>query len=239
MEDLRSYSANSLRHLLIKSAEGVRMPYRLYVPPNYNAMQKYPLVIWLHGSDAIGTDNLKQITGYNDGGTRVWTTHWKDFPALVIAPQSYERYWSLQPSPLPAEEPLIMKTVAALEEEFGVDPNRIYLTGQSMGGFGVWAFLERRPDFYAAAIVLCGPASSGMISEAHTIARVPVWVFQGAKDDVVSAENARSMIESLRKAGGRPLYTEYRDLGHLIGPTAFAESGLLPWLFAQRRNLQQ
>jgi len=73
------------------SKEGTRMPYRLYVPPNYDAKQKYPLVIWLHGSDAVGTDNLKQITGYNDAGARVWTEHWKDFPTLVVAPQSYER----------------------------------------------------------------------------------------------------------------------------------------------------
>jgi poly(3-hydroxybutyrate) depolymerase len=50
------------------STDGVRMPYRLWVPPNYDAKQKYPLVIWLHGSDAVGTDNLKQITGYNDAG---------------------------------------------------------------------------------------------------------------------------------------------------------------------------
>lgn len=105
-----------------ESAEGVRMPYRLYVPPNYDARQRYPLVIWLHGSDAIGTDNLKQITGYNDAGTRVWTLHWKDFPTLVVAPQSYERYWSLEPSPLPAEEPLVINILATLEREFDIDP---------------------------------------------------------------------------------------------------------------------
>jgi predicted peptidase len=219
------------------STEGGRMPYRLYVPPNYDVSQKYPLVIWLHGSDAIGTDNLKQITGYNEAGTRIWTAHWKDFPTLVVAPQSYERYWSLQPSPLPAEEPLVMNIVAALESEFDIDPDRIYLAGQSMGGFGVWAFLERRPDSYAAAIVLCGPVGPPMISEAHTIARIPVWVFQGAKDDVVSVADVRSMVESLRKAGGQPRYTEYPNLGHVIGTASFAESGLLPWLFAQKRTV--
>jgi len=221
------------------STEGVRMPYRLYVPPNYDAKQKYPLVIWLHGSDAIGTDNLKQITGYNDAGTRVWTVHWKDFPTLVVAPQSYERYWSLQPSPLPAEEPLVMNILAALEREFNIDPDRIYLAGQSMGGFGVWEFLEQRPDFYAAAIVLCGPVGPGMISDAHTIAHIPVWVFQGAKDDVVSVAGVRSMLESLRMAGGHPRYTEYPNLGHVIGPASFAESGLLPWLFAQKRDVRR
>jgi len=175
-------------------------------------------------------------TGYNDAGTRVWTVHWKDFPTLVVAPQSYERYWSLRPSPLPAEEPLVMNILAALETEFDIDPDRIYLAGQSMGGFGVWEFLEQRPDLYAAAIVLCGPVGPGMISDAHTIAHIPVWVFQGAKDDVVSVADARSMLESLRKAGGHPRYTEYQNLGHVIGPTSFSESGLLPWLFAQKRN---
>jgi len=220
------------------STEGVRMAYRLYVPPNYDATQKYPLVIWLHGSDAIGTDNLKQITGYNDAGTRVWTVHWKGFPTLVVAPQSYERYWSLHPSPLPAEEPLVMNIVAALEREFDIDPDRIYLAGQSMGGFGVWEFLEQRPDFYAAAVALCGPVGPGMISDAHTIAHIPVWVFQGAKDDVVSLADVRSMLESLRMAGGHPRYTEYSNLGHVIGPASFAETGLLPWLFAQKRNVR-
>jgi predicted peptidase len=221
------------------SAAGARMPYRLYIPPNYDARQQYPLVIWLHGYDAIGTDNLQQITGYNDAGARIWTVHWKDFPTLVVAPQSYERYWSLQPSPLPPEEPLVMEIVAALQKEFGIDSDRVYLVGQSMGAFGVWAFLERRPDFYAAAIVLCGPVGPPMISEAGAIAHVPVWVFQGAKDDVVSVHDVRSMVESLRNAGGHPRYTEYPHLGHVIGRAAFAERGLLPWLFAQKRNARR
>jgi predicted peptidase len=214
---------------------GTRMPYRLYVPPSYDTEKKYPLVIWLHGSDAIGNDNLKQITGYNDAGTRVWTLHWKNFPTLVVAPQSYERYWSVLPSPLPPEEPLVVEIVAALQKEFSIDSDRIYLAGQSMGGFGVWAFLERRPSLYAAAIVLCGPVSPAMVPEAPGIAHIPVWVFQGAKDDVVSPTDARSMVELLRKAGGRPRYTEYPNLGHVIGPAVFAEKDLLPWLFAQKR----
>ena len=76
-----------------------------------------------------------------------------------------------------------------------------------------------------------------MISGAPTIAHIPVWVFQGAKDDVVAVAGVRSMLESLRKAGGHPRYTEYPNLGHVIGPTSFAESRLLPWLFAQKRTV--
>lgn len=78
-----------------------------------------------------------------------------------------------------------------------------------------------------------------MISDAHTIAHIPVWVFQGAQDDVVSVADVRSMLESLRKAGGHPRYTEYPSLGHVIGPASFADGGLLPWLFAQKRDARR
>jgi predicted peptidase len=215
--------------------DNVRLPYRLYVPPKYDARKKYPLVIWLHGSDAIGNDNLKQITGYNTAGTHVWTKakNRDNFPAIVMAPQSYERYWSYPGLKEPIrEEELVFETIAAVQKEFSIDPSRIYLVGQSMGGFGTWVYLGKRPDFFAAGIVLCGPAVPTVVPR---IAHIPVWVFQGAKDDVVPMVNARSMVYSLRKVGGQPRYTEYPDLGHVIGPATFAESELLPWLFAQKR----
>jgi predicted peptidase len=213
----------------------VPLPYRLYVPSKYDPKTKYPLVIWLHGSDAIGNDNLKQITGYNTAGTQVWTTpkNRDSFPAIVLAPQSYERYWSFPGLKEPIrEEQLVFETVAALQKEFSIDPDRIYLVGQSMGGFGTWAYLGNRPDFFAAGVVLCGPAVPTVVPR---IAHIPVWVFHGAKDDNVPVANARGMVESLRKEGGQPRYTEFPNLGHEIGPATFAERDLLLWLFAQKR----
>jgi predicted peptidase len=215
--------------------DNVRLPYRLYVPPKYEASKKYPLVIWLHGSDAIGNDNVKQITGYNIAGTRVWTTakNRDSFPAIVLAPQSYERSWSFPGLKEPIrEEQLVFEMIAALQNELSIDADRIYLVGQSMGGFGTWAYFGNRPDFFAAGIVLCGPEVPTVIPR---IAHIPVWVFHGTRDDNVPVTNARRMVESLRKEGGSPRYTEYPNLGHEIGPATFAESELLPWLFAQKR----
>lgn len=213
-----------------------RMPYRLYVPPGYDSRKRYPLVVWLHGSDAIGNNNLSQIAAYNTPGTQVWIRpdHQRDFPAIVVAPQSAERYWAI---PLlkeaTLEERLVFEIIAALQQEFSIDADRIYLAGQSMGGFGVWALLARRPDLFAAGIVLCGP---GVPIVVERISHIPVWVFHGAKDDRVPVKDGRGMVELLRKAGGQPRYTEYPDLGHAVGRAAFNEKDLLPWLFAQRRS---
>src|ERR1700675_804348 len=76
---------------------GNKMPYRLFVPANYDASQKYPLIFWLHGAAGRGSDNLKQISGGNENGTHVWTTpaNQAQLPAFVLAPQCLEdRFWS-------------------------------------------------------------------------------------------------------------------------------------------------
>lgn len=213
---------------------GARMPYRLLVPADYDPHKSYPLVVWLHGSDAIGSDNRMQISGYNTAGTQVWTDpdNRKRFPTIVVAPQSAERSWSMLLKQQTVGERSLFELIAALQKEFHIDPDRIYLTGQSMGGFGVWALLARRPDLFAAGVVLCGPAVHQAVARTP---QIPVWVFHGAKDDVVLVGDARNMVEGLRKAGGHPRYTEYANLGHLVGPAAFNETELLPWLFRQKR----
>jgi predicted peptidase len=218
------------------AADQVRMPYRLYVPPTYDASKSYPLVVWLHGSDAIGNDNLQQLTGYNTPGTLVWTLpeNQAKFPAIVIAPQSYERYWSMPSLKKPIrEEEVVFEMVTSVQNQYNVDPGRVYLVGQSMGGYGTWAYLGRHQGFFAAGVILCGLATPNLVPQ---IASTPVWVFHGAKDDTVAVDDARRMVELLRKAGAQPRYTEYADIGHEVGPAVFAEKELLPWLFSQRRS---
>ncbi|HEY2108735.1 MAG TPA: hypothetical protein VGH17_02475, partial [Candidatus Acidoferrales bacterium] len=71
------------------SLGGEIMQYRLFVPPGYSAAKKYPIVLWLHGANGRGSDNLRQISGGNFLGAHVWTTaeiQDKD-PAFVLAPQ--------------------------------------------------------------------------------------------------------------------------------------------------------
>lgn len=120
-----------------------------------------------------------------------------------------------------------------LTERFPVDRSRIYLTGMSMGGFGVWEALARRPAQFAAGVVVCGGADP---ATASTIAHVPVWVFHGDQDTDVLPQRSREMVQALRRAEGSPRYTEYADIGHDSWSLTFRDPQMVAWLFAQRLN---
>src|SRR6267143_3876439 len=139
--------------------QGNKMPYRLFVPANYDPRQKYPLILWLHGGAGRGSDNLKQISGGNENGTHVWTTpaNQAQLPAFVLAPQCPEgRYWSEpETNEISPDLQMALDILVSVQKEFSIDPDRIYLAGQSMGGLGVWALLQAQPDRWAAALVLC------------------------------------------------------------------------------------
>lgn len=218
------------------SPSGETMPYRLFVPPSYDAARKYPLVLWLHNAMARGSDNLLQISGTDYPGTHLWTTPEAQakFPAFVLAPQVTDtKAWARPHADTPPVSiRLALEILNAVENDYAIDLDRVYIAGQSMGGEGVWAALAARPGQFAAAIALCGYGEPWMIDR---IAKTPVWTFQGADDDIVPVEHARQWIAALRKAGGAPKYSEYPGVGHQVWDKAFAEPDLLAWLAVQRR----
>lgn len=211
----------------------VTMPYRLFVPPGYDAKQKYPMVIWLHGAGGAGTDNRLQIAGDQVSGTHAWTrpAMQAQHPAFVLVPQS-PGAWGTMAGQLGPETRLVVEILESLKREFSIDPGRVYLTGQSNGGYGVWSLITQRPDLFAAGVPLCG---GGDPRRAPVIVRLPIWAFHGDKDDVIPVTESREMIAAIRKAGGQPRYTEYKGLDHNIWTRTFKEPELATWLFAQHK----
>ena len=108
----------------------------------------------------------------------------------------------------------------------------LYVTGMSLGGYGTWDIIGRRPEAFAAAVPICG---GGNISKAPLMVKTAVWAFHGDQDELVNVSESRRMIEAIKKAGGEPRYTEYKGVGHNSWERAFAEQDLLPWMFAQTR----
>ena len=221
------------------------MPYRLFRP---EATGKLPLVVYLHGSGGTGDDNEKQLGLGNIFGTRVWLLpeNQKKFPCYVLAPQTdrgWARYDLSQQNEGPAKvlpglgdgSRLALEIIDAVRREFtqSIDERRIYVTGQSMGGAGVWNIIAGRPRFFATAVPCCASVST----EDGTVAiDTPVWAFHGDSDKTVPVSVSRDRIAVRRKAGGHPLYTEYAGVDHNVWQWAYTEPELVKWVFAQRRG---
>ena len=128
---------------------------------------------------------------------------------------------------------LVMEILDSLDKELPIDPDRRYVTGLSMGGFGSFDLCVRRPNGFAAAVPICGGART---ENAAKIAHVPLWIFHGGADPVVPVELSRNIVEALEKAGASPKYTEYPGVGHDSWTKAYQEPELVDWLLGQRRK---
>jgi predicted peptidase len=129
--------------------------------------------------------------------------------------------------------PELMEMLDAVIKETGADPQRIYLTGQSMGGVGTWGLLAAHSEKFAAAVPVCG---YWLAEDAAKMAAVPIWTFHGAKDQTVPIDGTRNMEAALKAAGATPKYTENPDDAHGSWEPAYATAELWDWLFEQRRK---
>jgi predicted peptidase len=213
------------------------LPYRLYVPRDYDQSKKYPLVLFLHGGGGVGTDNLTQIQGGNGALINMFTRKETQsaYPCFVVAPQAgppngWLEYDYKTPSP---DLLLVLDLLVNLRDTFSIDTNRLYIVGQSLGGYAIYALVARQPALFAAAVPICG---GGDPSQGARLASVPFWVFHGAKDETVEVQESRRMVAAIRKTGGNAQYTEYAGEGHLIWQRVVGESRLLPWIFSQTRH---
>ncbi len=233
-QDVDGFAARSF-----KSTNGVTMLYRLFIPSAEARKKALPLVVYLHGAGGIGDDNLKQISGGNATGTHVWTTPdaQRRHPTYVLAPQLPQGApWGAPGSDaLSSHAEALVQLIAALTREFLVDPDRVYLTGQSLGGQGTWDIISKRPDLFAAAVPLCGDGNPSRVAAAR---RLPIWVFHGAQDPLVPVTGSRDLVAALRAVGSPVKYTEYPDVGHDVWTRAYLDPALADWLFGERRTIR-
>src|SRR5262249_38953743 len=139
-----------------KGLHGRTMPYRLFVPENYTRQKRYPLVLFLHGGGGSGDDNLKQIQGGNGFIIDLLVKHESqaEYPCFVLAPQSPQQEgWIEHDSITPTDQlQRALELIDHLVKSFSIDTTRLYVLGQSMGGFGTFAIITMRPTMFAAAI---------------------------------------------------------------------------------------
>jgi len=221
--------------------QGATYRYQVYVPPDYTPDRPWPVILFLHGAGERGTDGLRPTHTGLAGAIR-W--HRERFPAVVVFPQVAwpDSFWA------GAAETIALQALDAAAAEFRGDPDRVYLTGLSMGGFGTWRTAAEQPDRFAAFVVAAGglpdplpvgapaavPDPHGYV--ASRVAHLPAWVFHGGADSATLAD-ARLIVEALRRLDADVRYTEFADAGHDESwQRAYDDPALWQWLFAQRRS---
>jgi glyoxylase-like metal-dependent hydrolase (beta-lactamase superfamily II)/poly(3-hydroxybutyrate) depolymerase len=184
-----------------RTGSGSSLPYRYYAPPAPGGTQaRRPVVLFLHGEDAAGTDNLAQLT--TSEGATIWVEpdHLEKNAAYVLAPQA-------PPGTDWGQEPVYSGTVELLKQFVAdhrdVDPDRIYVVGFSMGGTGAWTMLLRNPGLFAAAIPISGNANA-FLSDAKAFAAIrntPVLPVHSYDDPVSPVSGTLNAVDAMVAAG--------------------------------------
>ena len=211
---------------------GKTLRYRLFKPSPLDRAKSYPLAVCLHGGGAQRRfDGLLKCASpvFAFGPARLVSPEEQArHPAFVLVPWSGGRGWDEE------NTRLIVALLDELKRQYPIDHQRVYVTGQSMGGYGTWAMIARYPELFAAGIPVCGGGDTSSVSKAKDVA---VWAFHGTADGIVPVGETRKMIDALRQAGGHPIYWEYIDGTHAgTAERAYCEPGLLDWLFMQAKH---
>ncbi|MFL5340355.1 MAG: prolyl oligopeptidase family serine peptidase [Gemmataceae bacterium] len=202
----------------------VKLNYLLYLPEDYGKEDKaWPLVLFLHGAGESGND-VEKVKKH--GPPKL--AEEKKFPFILVSPQSPGRGWE------PAGLNALLDDVCA---HYKVDPDREYVTGLSMGGFGTWALAAAYPQRFAAIAPICG---GGNPADAAKIKHLPIWVFHGAKDPTVPVARSEAMVKALKEAGAEHVqFTVYPDAGHDSWTETYNNPQFYDWLLKQKCGSQK
>ena len=223
------------------TVEATAYRYQVFVLVAYTADRRWPVILFLHGAGERGSDGILQTeVGI---GTALRREPGR-FPAIVVLPQApADTRWTGVPGDV------AMAALDATLAEFSTDPDRVYLTGLSLGGQGTFYLAYAHPERFAAIVPICGfvagnsrmpsfvPASDGSpyAALAERIHRLPIWIFHGEVDPVVPVTESRRVAEAMQAAGAAVTYTEIPGTGHNAWDPAYGSPALTDWLFRQHR----
>jgi len=203
--------------------------YLRHLPPGYEegGDRRWPLILFLHGA---GERGQQPHTLLSQGLPRLLEAH-PDFPAVVVSPQcTAATGWYVH---MPTVSALLDEAIATL----AVDPERVSLTGISMGGFGAWYLGTLRPEVFAAVVPICGYAQRrhGFPKRVCALKDVAVRVYHGDADDIVPVEESDRLVAALQACGGRVDYVRYAGVDHDSWTRTYSDPAFFRWLLAQRR----
>lgn len=203
-----------------KAFEG--MQYAVRFPDGYEEGKTYPVLLFLHGAGTRGSD-IQNITRHS---FMKRPDKMPGFPFVVVAPLCHKNTW------FDLFETLERFALFIASESY-TDKARIYLTGNSMGGYGSWQLAMSLPELFAAVMPICG---GGMYWNAARLVNVPVWAFHGGKDGTVFLEESERMVNAVNKKGGNAKLTVYPEHGHDSWTDTYNNPEIYTWLLSHEND---
>ncbi|TWT48184.1 Alpha/beta hydrolase family protein [Rubripirellula amarantea] len=218
-------SASEFEHATFQRTEGETMQYLLALPEAYasNTSERFPLLLFLHGGGESGSDIEKVKTH----GPPKQIAAGMSLPFVLLAPQNphESQFW---------DDQTLADLLDSIESDYRIDPDRIYLSGMSRGGFGAWRLAIQKPNRFAALVPICG---GGDAPYAKKINHLPTWVFHGAKDPVIPISESQQMVDALEAAGGNVMFTIYPEADHDSWTETYDNPRVYQWMLEQTRKV--
>ena len=212
--------------------------YLVYLPEGYDddPDRDWPLITFLHGS---GDEDFDATFVLSSGLPAVLLAgeQPEDFPFVVISPQAFPgaTWWS------PGMVPALAALLDEVSESYRVDPDRVYLTGLSTGGYGSWWLATAYPERFAAMVSISGSGYRAPFmpepENSCRLADLPIWAIHGAQDQISDPQDSNLSVLQLRsECSGNVKWTLYENEGHLGAyERAYRDPALYEWMLEHSR----
>ena len=211
--------------------ETVRMDYvfraQITTPTDFDPKKEsLPMLVFLHGSGERG-DDLSRVKIHGLAKKFAENSDWNGLRVITVSPQCpNDITWSELTYPL-------FQFIQNTAKAYNADPDRISITGLSMGGFGTWNMIAVYPDFFSAAAPICG---GGMSWRIPANMKMPVRAFHGDADSVVPFSCSVDMVNTMNERGGHAELTVFPGCDHNSWDPAYDTTDVIEWLVRSRRN---
>ncbi|MBQ6818025.1 MAG: hypothetical protein IJP35_00265 [Clostridia bacterium] len=210
---------------------GKRLPYRLYMPANYDPSKKYPVLLVLHGAGEMGNNNSLQLHNvkkiFECNGDIV-------SQGFVLCPQTDE-WWALGGSQLTGKLGSVLHLLEEVQNTYSCDADRIYVTGLSMGGYATWDLLANYGHLFAAGMPVCG--GNNQIGNAAAMKDIPLKIYHSKDDGTLPFSYSEDTYNAIVAAGGKMAEFIVLDgYNHNAWDYAYADRDAFSWLYAQKKS---
>lgn len=198
----------------------LELNYILQLPVNQK--EKFPLLVFLHGSGERDSD-LESVKNHSPFTNQSLIKS----PLALLAPHC--------PKDIQWDTTALYELIREVSSKYNVDKSRIYLTGLSMGGWGTWKLAEEHPELFAAIAPVCGPVDDYMLEEVVKLKNMPIHIYHGALDDLVSPIYAITIHQELKKINANSQIFIFSNDNHNSWDSTYSDPKFYEWILAQHK----